>query len=376
MKMRPAKIDRPASHLGLAVCTILSACAGGEAAPEPAPALPVAVFEVRRQAHHLERIVLGGQVRSGRASRLGFERSGKLARLLVDEGAEVAAGEPLARLDVRQLRSAERKLVAARRRAEADRGLSEITARRLERLAMREFTPAQRADEARFGFDAARASVDELEAALAQVRLDIAKSVLRAPFSGVVRDRLVDEGTVVAAGGPVLRLLGDATREVVVGVPARDRERFEVGQRRPVEVGGADLVGRVTGRVDAVDPRTRTVGVILALPPDAAVVDGRTARLSFERRVEGEGFWVPLSALRPGARGTWTLLSVHPVPSPDAPATDEPAAEARAIAVEVLHLAPERAFVTGDLPTGARVVAEGLHRVVPGQRVTVRGGPS
>ena len=65
----------------------------------------------------------------------------------------------------------------------------------------------QRWDEADRGYAAQEAVVRRVAAQIESVDVDIAKSRLRAPFSGVVSRRFVDEGAVVSAGEPLFRLL-------------------------------------------------------------------------------------------------------------------------------------------------------------------------
>lgn len=334
--------------------------------------LTVMTTKVRVEAGHAARRRFSGMVRSHRASQLGFERGGKLLAVEVDQGDRVQRGAPLARLDTRQLRVGERRARAGLDQARAQLGLSDLTASRLDRLARESFTPEQRADEARFGRDAARARVEELEAALAQIRVDLEKSVLRAPFDGVVTDRLVDEGTVVGAGTPVLRLLSDGGKEAFVGVPTGELGRLSPGSRHRVALEDREAEAQVIGLVDDVEPATRTVGVVLELPEDLEATDGEVVHLLLEQARTGEGAWLPLTALAQGLRGLWTVYALH---------RDEAGQEVvRREAVEILHVETERAFVRGTIEDGDRVIADGLHRVVPGQAVRpapfVPGAPS
>jgi RND family efflux transporter MFP subunit len=330
------------------------AASPAEAEPEPEP-LPVATVAFRLEDAHAETRRFTGEVRSGQASRLGFERGGRVARVVVKEGARVAAGDVLARLDTAQLRAARRRVQAGLEQARARRELSNLTAQRVGRLAREEFAPVQDADEARLGRDAAEARVDELEARLAQIAVDLRKSVLRAPFAGLVSDRLVDEGTVVGPGAPVLRLVHDGGKEAFVGVPVEMLRTLAVGSKHTVVVGEAAprvVSARVTGLVDDVDPGTRTAGVILKLSGDVEVAEGEVVR-----RRAARGGWLPLSALEAGLRGLWTVYRV----GADGVAVRE--------AVEILHTDGDRAFVEGTLSDGDHVIARGLHRLVPGQRV-------
>ncbi|MEL6183400.1 MAG: efflux RND transporter periplasmic adaptor subunit [Myxococcota bacterium] len=328
---------------------------------EKAEPLPVRVLSVRMQDEFRYEGIYAGLVRSQRASPLGFQLGGRVDEVLVEEGDLVKAGQRLALLDTRKLKAGRRQARAALARARAQSGISELTARRLAELAKKDFTPAQQADEARFGRDAALAGVEELVATLAQIEVDLEHSVLRAPFAGRVTDRIVDEGTVVGAGAPVVRLQGAAGKEAFIGVPPSEAEALELGAALEVSVGAQRWTGRLVGVVDEVDPRTRTVGLVVALPEDADPTTGAVARLRLTRSLAERGAWLPLAALSAGDRGGWAVLSL------------DSDLRLKREAVEVIHQNERQAYVRGTLSHGDRVVAAGLHRVVPGQLVQVSG---
>lgn len=334
---------------------------GNHAAAEAAPLLVQTIPIDQLDAYEVQR-VFSGIVRSRRASRLGFERAGLVSTVLVDEGDRVKKGQLIARLDTAQLRAARKRVVAGLAEAQAGVGISTLTADRLAQLADEEFISRQSADEARFGLEAAEAKQLELEAARAQIDVDLRKSKLFAPFSGVVSARLVDEGTVVAAGTPVVRFRESDEKEAVIGVPTFID--VPIGSEQELDIGGQRFVAPVTALIDDVDARTRTVSVILELPPEIDVAEGQMVRLVHRRDVEEVGFWIPTTALTQGFRGTWTVYSVK---------TEGDESIVAREAVEVLHTETDRAFVRGTLEAGDRVVATGLQRVVPGQRVRIEG---
>ena len=311
---------------------------------------PLDRYEVRR--------VFTGTVRSRRASQLGFERGGTVSKVFVDEGDRVEAGQTIAKLDTAQLRAARRRVAASLEEAQAGVGISTLTADRLTQLAEEQYISRQSADEARFSLQAAEAKQLQLRAALEQIDVDLRKSRLIAPFSGVVSTRLVDEGTVVAAGSPVIRFRESDEREAVIGLPRT--VPVEIGSTEELELDGRSFDATVTALVNDVNARTRTVTVILELPNDVAAADGQVVDLVHRREVADSGFWVPTTALTEGLRGMWTVYSVE---------TDGEESVVQREAVEVLHAETDRAFVRGTLEPTERIIATGLHRVVPGQRV-------
>ncbi|MGB5811158.1 MAG: efflux RND transporter periplasmic adaptor subunit [Polyangiales bacterium] len=351
------------TSIGLAavslVLSTLMACdrRGNHAAAAPVP-LRVEVTEVVVLDRYEVRRTFSGVVRSRRATRLGFERGGLVAEVFVDEGDAVDDGQLVARLDTAQLRAARKRIVASLAEAEAGVGISALTAGRLTQLADEEFISRQSADEATFGLQAAEAKKLELQAALAQIDVDLRKSRLVAPFSGVVSTRLVDEGTVVGAGAPIVTFRESDQKEAIIGVPTF--VSIPIGTEQDLLVGGQSVRAPVAAVIDDVDARTRTVTLIFELPDDATASDGELIRLAHAREVQGSGFWVPMTALTQGLRGMWTLYSIKSEGEGEVVARET---------VEVLHTETDRAFVRGTLEHGDRVIATGLQRVVPGQRV-------
>ena len=350
---------------GLLAALGLGGCSGAEshAAAAPAPLL-VETMEVHALDNYEVRRVFSGTVRSRRASQLGFERPGLVAKVFVDEGDAVEEGQLIAQLDTAQLRAARRRMSASLREAQAGVGISTLTADRLAKLADEQYISRQSADEARFGLRAAEAKQMELRAALAQIDVDLDKSKLVAPFSGIVSTRLVDEGTVVAAGSPVVRFRESDEREAVIGVPRTIP--VEIGSTQQLVLDGRSFAAPVSALVNDVNARTRTVAAIIELPAELEAADGQVIELVHRRRVVDSGFWVPTTALTEGLRGTWTVYSIE---------RDGESGFVRREAVEVLHAETDRAFVRGTLETSDQVISNGLHRVVPGQRVLVSTTP-
>ena len=213
--------------------------------------------------------------------------------------------------------------------------------------------------------EAQRAVVAELDAAIADIDVDLRKSTLRAPFSGTIARRLADDGTVVQAGQAVFRLVEDQALEAWIGLPVYATAQLEEESTQRVKIGGQLFNATVSGRFPEVDPTTRTRTVVLSLDAEATkqVVHGQVVRLQLEETVAASGYWLPSTALTKGARGLWTSYVVVYAES------DEFQVERRD--VEVIHTESDRVLVRGTLNSGDRVIKSGTHRVVPGQLVRI-----
>ncbi|WP_254990504.1 efflux RND transporter periplasmic adaptor subunit [Cyanobium sp. N5-Cardenillas] len=340
--------------------------------------LPVAVVTAQPVTRYLTSRDYTGEVVAGRSSSLGFELPGTLERVLVEEGDRVVAGQPLAQLDRRRLRAQRQQLLAQRDVARAaveevrqQLILAELQRDRRRRLHAQGAISREDLDQQIHGSAALRsrlvqaeAQVDDAEARLRQIDVDLARSVLVAPFDGTVSRRRLDEGVVVSGGQALISLVESAPLEVRVGVPPDAAEGLRPGQRHPVRVGDRRLQATVSALLPELDAGSRTATVVLRLPAEDLPV-GATARLSLRRSETGAGFWLPTTALVAAERGLWSVYVLEP-----ADAAPERGRRVVRRLVEPLHSEGDRSLVRGTLRPGDQVIATGTHRVVPGVRVT------
>ncbi len=303
-----------------------------------------------------------GRVVSRRESDLGFERGGRLDAVLVDQGDRVEQGQTLARLDMRELRAQRRELVARKQQIEAQLGLARVTPTRRQALHEAGHLATQSLDETRFNENALAAQALAAQAAIENVDVRLDLSAMRAPYAGRITERLEDEGTVVRPGQAILRLIEDRVLEVHIGVPPETASGLSEGERHEVEIGSARLGALLHSVLATVEPDTRTVRAIFRLEdPPATVRSGALARIALTRRIESEGFWLPIEALAESRRGLWSAYAV--IDSPDGGLR----VERRQL--DLVHTEADRAYVRGTLRDGDRIVVSGVHRLVPGQRV-------
>jgi RND family efflux transporter MFP subunit len=340
--------------------------------PEEAPASPalgVSVLRVENVPGYELRRVFTGRVEANRTSGLGFERSGLLKTVLVLEGAQVAAGEVVARLDTALIETRRRELTAALASAQADLALAEATLNRYRESVDQGAVTRQSLDEAREGARAAKASVELAEARIASLDLDLEKSELCAPFDGVVTARLADEGRVLAAGSPVLELQERATPEIRVGVAGPLADGLTRGETYEVDWRGRLLHAELRALLPVRAQGTRTLDALFVpLDAPAALHPGELVELRLTQQISQPGFWLPVSALAEGTRGLWQTYALEPLAAP-APPGMMASHRVAPRPLELLYQEGDQVYVQGPLGDGEQLVRSGLQRVVPGQLV-------
>jgi len=335
----------------------------GDAAPPPEPIVVPVARAVELDAYTATRLY-AGRITPRQVTDVGFELAGRVAEMRADIGDRVEAGAVLATLDTDQILNQRDELRAARREAESDIELNARTLARVEALRARDASTEQALDNAQLALQASRARLGQIEARLASVETSLSDSRLTAPFAAQVTRRHVDEGAVLSAGQPVLRLNASGAIEAQIGVPAQRAAALSRGDRLEVNASGLSAEGVVTAIVGDLNIATRTVTVRLAIEDDPGFVAQDLARVALPETVSDTGIWAPAQALHESLRGLWAVYVVEP----------DGAGEGvvRRRDVEVVHLEENRAFVRGALSEGDLMVTTGAFRIVPGQRVRFR----
>jgi membrane fusion protein (multidrug efflux system) len=366
MPIRPLRSARLPARL----LTLLTIC-GCAPPPTPPPAKPPAAARVRVAPVTVGSLALRhtflGQVQAQQAVMLAAPVGGLVARVEARVGDAVPAGAALVALDEALIRP---QLAAAR--ASADQVEAELAQARREQARVGRLRLPVVSDAEREKFDARVAILRARRAgALAltrQLEAELARHVVRAPFSGVVRTRRVEPGAWVSPGAPLLEVISAADLEVFVEVPATLLEHVVVGvEARVAPALAADgpraEVARVVGVVPTLDEATRAAKVRL-LPAGRPpwLVAGRAVGVTFTVEQPADGVIVPRDAL---VRGPAAVRVVEAVDG-----------KARSVPVTVVAQSGTYTMVRGDLRAGALVVVRGNERLRPDQPLDPQPDPS
>lgn len=291
---------------------------------------------------------------------VGSTITGRVAQVLVDEGARVRQGQKLVRLESDELRAALAQAVATERQARArlaglrstgrsasgaalDQAEATLRAARAElarqqQLVAQGFVSESRVDEARRAVEvaqaqqaSARAQVQagaesgtdiaqaQAQLALAQAatqaaRVRLAQADVLAPADARVLSRQVEPGQIVQPGRALLSLALDGPTQLVAPVDERFLDQLQVGQPALVVADafpGQPFPARVLSIAPAVDPQRGAVEVKLALQQRAPpfLREDMTLSVDVETGRRDRALVVPLSALRaPGGDGVERVL--------------------------------------------------------------------
>jgi membrane fusion protein, multidrug efflux system len=237
-----------------------------------------------------------GSLRSDESVQIASEIGGRIEEIKFTEGAIVATGDVLVKLDDDL---AEAQVADAKARFE----LAEANDKRARQLSASGFATEKAFDEAATKFEIARATL-ELE------RVRLAKHVVNAPFAGVVGLRKVSPGSFIAVGTPIVNLEKIDVLKVDFKLPELFLASVGVGQTVDVIVDahpGRTFVGEIYAIDPLVDVNGRALALRARLPnPDLLLRPGLFARVLVRGKQTREVVLAPESAIVP--RGGETFV--------------------------------------------------------------------
>src|SRR6266481_6670793 len=246
------------SYRALVVLIVLAAACNKAKSAAPGggaggfPPMPVEVAAAIRDTV-VDAIAATGQIEAIQSIELRPEVQGRITDILVREGEEVAAGTALFKVD-----DAELKAQVAQ--AEAERQMARQALGRTKQLIAQNASSTSDLEQAEAKSRGADANYD-----LLKTRLD--RTVVRAPFGGVVGRRLVSIGTYVSSQTPLITLQSVNPQFASFDVPERYADRLRRGQLVSFQV--AALPGKnFSGEVVFVDP-------VVALPGRTILIKAR-----------------------------------------------------------------------------------------------------
>ncbi len=306
-----------------------------------------------------------GDVRPRVESRLGFRVGGKIAARLVDVGANVKKGQPLARLDATDLSLAEAGSRAQYDAAKTDRDLAASDLKRYNELFAKGFISAAERHRRQATYDAAESRVQQAAAGLRNQSNQTGYAVLTADADGVVTAVDAEVGQVVTPGQPVIRVAQTAEKEIAIGLPEDQVDMLRGIPDVTIHTWadpGRTLPGRVREISGAADPVTRTYATRVTVPnPPADLKIGMTAVVRFMRTGETPAIRVPLTALlqEQGRNQVW----IYEKDASGAAGTVRP------VSVTLGEPVGNEVEVRGGLSPGQTIVTAGVHLLKAGQTV-------
>jgi RND family efflux transporter MFP subunit len=352
--------SRLLAGISLAAAAIALAGCNDSVAQKAVPSRPVLVATAHYEAESPERSFVG-TIRPRIEADMGFRVPGKVAKRLVEVGQSVDVGEPLATLDEVDLKLQAEQADAELHAATGVLAQAAAAETRAKDLRVKGWTTDAQLDQAKAAADEARARLNRAERSVDLTKNSLSYATLLADSRGVVTATLIEPGQVVASGQTAIRVARLAEKEAVVAIPETLVGRAKEGTATVTLWSEPDkkYAAKLREIAPSADPATRTYLAKFSLPgADDRVSLGMTATLTLADPATQRVARLPLSALfNEGGDPSFYVVD------------DRGDVTLKPVTVKAFE--SNDVVVTGGVDEGAKVVALGVQKLDPTQKVKV-----
>jgi membrane fusion protein (multidrug efflux system) len=338
------------------------------APPGAPPSVVVKALRVRRgSSRSVAR--MSGLLSPLRSVALSAEEPGAIKEVLFEEHARVEAGDVLVRLEATARRAAVERAESALIGARAAQRLAKLELERQRNLSEREFTSTADLDRAQNQERAAFARLGEARAALTEARDRLAKTEIRAPFSGTVNWLDLEPGAYVKPGDRVAEILDLSSIEIEVGVTDRQVVALAAGDAVEIRVDvfpAESFPGRIVRIGRSADAQSQKYPVEVEVPnPGERLLPGMVADAVFEIGAVASAIQIP----RRASVREYELDYVYVLQSHNGVWQ----AQRRRVALRPVPFRPDLVEVVEGLDDGEQIAVSGLTELRDGLSVQLDG---
>ncbi|MCL7743932.1 efflux RND transporter periplasmic adaptor subunit [Guyparkeria hydrothermalis] len=366
-----ARTGRPGLSLiaaGLLLGPALGAQAQSGGQKPPPPKVPVITVETASAAVYKE---YAGRTEANRHVEVRAQVDGILESREYTEGARVAKGDPLFRIDARPYQAAVHEAEADLAAAQATLAAAQRDWRRVNSLFERGVASEKQRDDARSALETARAGVKVAEAQLESAQVDLDYTTVAAPIPGIAGRRAVSAGNLIEVGDRLVSLDEIDPIQIVLSYPLddpfADSDALNPTPERPTPAevvgitgpNGQPLTGKLDYRTAAIDEQTNSIRLrgVFDNPGDV-LRPNRYVRVRIQVASVSDAVIVPETAIGTGPEPGSTVVYVV--------GENDTAQQKR---VELGPMSDQGRIVESGLEAGERLVIDGLLKVRPGAPV-------
>lgn len=281
------------------------------------------------------------------------EYQGVLSQVYVKQGQRVSKGQALARIDDGGLSSQLAQL-------EAQYQLAKTTYDRQERLWQQKIG-------SEIQYLQAKTNMESAQSAVKQLRSQLSKTTINAPFSGVIDDIITEQGQVVAPGmQAIMRLVNLDDMHVNAAIPENYIKSVVKGSLVNVTFPalGKTVEGKVKTVSSFINPSNRTFEIEVDVPnADKTIKPNLMANLEINNYSKENALVIPSDCIQENAKGDKYVFLI-----------DETGANSKAVQTKIETGNSQSGLieVLGGLEKGTKIVKDGALTLKDGETVTVK----
>jgi membrane fusion protein (multidrug efflux system) len=284
---------------------------------------------------------------------LNAEFGGILQQVYVKEGQKVAKGQTLARVDDGGMSSQLAQM-------ETQAALAKTTFERQQNLWNQKIGSEIQFLQAKTNYNA------QLKA-VAQMRSQLSKTVIRAPFSGTIDEIASERGSVVGPGSPIMRIVSLGNMYLEAEVPEKNIGTIKKGSDVIVDfpVLGETFNSKVSQAGNYINPANRSFMIQIAIPnKNGNIKPNLSSKIQIKDYSNAKAITVPTSIISENADGE-QFLYIAQNPDKDGNAI------AKRVIIKVGLSQGELVEIIDGIKDGDLIIKEGARSVKDGQKVSI-----
>ncbi|CAL2077269.1 efflux RND transporter periplasmic adaptor subunit [Tenacibaculum sp. 190524A02b] len=315
--------------------------------------VPLITTIAAQEAEFVHYLDLQGSVQTKKNVLVYPEMPGQLVRIYVKEGQRVAKGQALAKIDDGGLS----QQVA---QAEAQADLAKTTYDRQKRLWEQKIGSEIQYLQTKTNYEALTRTVNQL-------KQQLGKSVIKAPFTGIVDDVIKEQGTVVAPGpgSEVFRVVNLGDMYIETDVPESYISTVKKGKEVQVEfpILGKTLASKIRQAGNFINPANRTFKVEIGVPnKDRSIKPNLTAKLKINDYTNPKAILIPQSIISENSKGEQYVYVVNKTGGKSV---------AKQVIIKTGKTQGDVIEVVEGVKSGAQIINEGARSVKDNQEVKI-----
>ncbi|WP_445456011.1 efflux RND transporter periplasmic adaptor subunit [Flavobacterium sp. HNIBRBA15423] len=284
---------------------------------------------------------------------LNSEFAGVLQQVYVKEGQKVSKGQTLAKIDDGGLSSQLAQM-------ETQAALAKTTFERQQNLWNQKIGSEIQYLQAKTNYEA------QLKA-VSQMRSQVGKTIVRAPFSGTIDDIITERGSVVSPGSPIMRIVNLSNMYLEAEVPEKNIATVKKGTDVIVNfpILGETINAKVTQASNYINPANRSFNIQINVPSkNGQIKPNLTSKIQIKDYTNPKTIIVPISIVSENADGEQYLYIAENV-------TKDGQAVAKKVIVKTGLSQGNYVEITEGIKDGNLVISEGARSVKDGQKVSI-----
>jgi RND family efflux transporter MFP subunit len=185
---------------------------------------------------NLNGLSVNGQVQAAHAANVATRMMGYITKIYVKAGDRVKAGQLLFTVNSNDIQAKQAQVDAMLKQAEAGLFVAQKDFDRYTVLHKQNSASAKELEQVNLQFQSAKANVDAAKAMQSEVKAQLSYVNVVAPFSGIVTQKLAEEGSMANPGMPIVTIEQGGSLQITAMVPENEIASLQIGNKATVSV--------------------------------------------------------------------------------------------------------------------------------------------